>query len=109
MYVQDDVLEKSRHTIEHEYNKLCRTARERATEHPGEVNSVTTQDAWMWVDEQAGTTFTGEDINIVLQVLTSSSLLIQYKLFHWYFCPTLCPSMAFQGCNEEYSPSVLAI
>lgn len=66
--LQDDVLEKSRHTIEHEYRKLCRTARERGAAHPGEVGSVTTEDAWKWVEEQAGTTFTGDDINMVLQV-----------------------------------------
>lgn len=66
--LQDDVLEKSRHTIEREYEKLCRAARERAAAHPGEVASVTTEDAWTWVEEQAGTTFTGEDINMVLQV-----------------------------------------
>lgn len=69
LHVQDDVLEKSRHTIEYEYKKLCRTARERAASHPGEVASVTTEDAWTWVEEQAGNTFTGQDINMVLQVL----------------------------------------
>ena len=68
-HMQDDVLEKSRHTIEKEYQRLCRTARERAAAHPGEMATVTTEDAWQWVEEQAGTTFTGEDINRVLQVL----------------------------------------
>ena len=67
-HLQDDVLEKSRHTIEHEYRKLCRSARQRAEAHPGEAGSVTTEDAWVWVEAQAGTTFTGADINQVLQV-----------------------------------------